>query len=112
MNNWAGTQIPQGYGEWNNIPNSEGNLDFGVLVLFACEAGMKWRIDNNIFVYTGAFFDCGLNDPIKDRRRDDMDYTNPRQITEVPLLKCSNKVNLMVVGVKVRFAFTRSQRPW
>ena len=109
IGNWAATQLFEGYGEWNNIPNGDGKLDFGFLVLFACEAGVKWRIDKNIYVYTGAFFDCGLYDPNKDKRQDNIDYSDPRLITAAPLLKSSEKVNLMVVGVKLRLALTRRQ---
>ena len=112
LNNWAATQYFAGLGKFDKIPNGSGNLDFGVMVLFSCEAGVKWRIDNNIFVYTGAFFDCALHDPFKDSRRDDIDYSLPLEIKEIPLLKCADKVNLMVVGIKVRFAFSRNQRPY
>jgi hypothetical protein len=111
--NWAATQLfsePE-FGEYhfNGAPVA-GKLDFGVMVLFACEAGVKWRIDNNIFVYTGAFFDCALNDPIRDSRQPYELFTKRKQFDNLTLLNFSNRTNLMVAGIKVRFAFSRNQR--
>ena len=108
---WAGTQIHQGYGDFSGIDNS-GKLDLGVLVLFTCELGVKWYIDKNLFVYTGAFFDCGLYDSTikdKDNRQPYETFTSPEQLAELKLLKFSDKINLMVAGIKIRFAFSRRQ---
>ena len=110
LNNWASTQAFEGgFGRFPGA-TTEGKLDFGVLVLFAAETGVKWRIDNNLFVYTGIFFDCGLNDPMKDKRQPLDNLTNKEQLYDLTLLKFSDKTNLMVVGVKLRLAFTRAQR--
>lgn len=111
LDNWAGTQ--EGFeGGFGRFPgnNTSGKLDFGVLVLFAAETGVKWRIDNNIFVYTGVFFDCGLNDPMKDGRQPHGNITNREHLYDLTLLEFSDKINLMVVGIKLRLAFTRYQR--
>ena len=110
FNNWAATQKFAGFGGFDEGYSSSGKLDFGVLVLFACETGVKWRIDNNLFVYTGVFFDCGLNDPIKDQRQPYENFNSEHQLADLTLLRFADKINLMVVGIKVRFAFTRPQR--
>jgi hypothetical protein len=104
-----GTQIFAGLGGFNGGGTS-GNLDFGLLVNLAFEAGVKWRIDNNIFVYTGIFFDCALNDPIKDSRQPYEKYSSEEDFRDLTLMKFSQRANLMVVGVKLRFAFTKNQR--
>jgi hypothetical protein len=110
FNNWAATQkfAEYGFGPFEGN-NAAGKLDFGVMVLFACEAGVKWRIDNNIFVYTGAFFDCGLNDPVKNSRQPQENFTSQQQLSDLTLLRFSDKINLMMVGIKLRMAFTRRQ---
>jgi len=110
--NWAGTQKFVGFGSFNGS-SSVGKLDFGVLVSLALEAGVKWRIDKNIFVYTGAFFDCGLYDPFKkDSRQDYKKFIQQEDLKDLPLLRFSDRVNLMVVGIKVRFAFSKQQSPY
>jgi len=115
--NWAATQMFVGLGHFegqNGAPmiSSSGKLDFGVMAMFALETGVKWRVDNNIFVYTGVFFDCGLNDPIRDKRQpyEDLDYTSNNRLENFSVMNFSERVNLMVVGVKVRVAFSRRQR--
>jgi hypothetical protein len=109
--NWQATQTFAGLGYYDGI-NTEGKLDFGVMVLFACETGVKWRIDNNIFVYTGVFFDCALNDPTKEKRQPYGNFTAPEYLPDLTLLKFSERVNFMAVGIKLRFAFTKQQRPY
>jgi len=109
MHNWAETQTFAKLGKFQGTNNS-GKLDFGVLVMLALETGVKWRIDNNHFIYTGVFFDCGLNNPTKDNRRDYTEITSPNQLPDLGLLKFSDRLNAMAVGVKVRFAFTKRQR--
>jgi hypothetical protein len=109
--NWAATQKFAGLGLLDGGMNT-GKLDFGVMVLFTCEAGVKWRVDNNIFVYTGAFFDCALNDPMKENRKLRENYTTSEKLKGLSLIKVSERVNLMTVGIKVRIAFVKSQRPY
>jgi hypothetical protein len=115
MDNWAKTQQFRGFGnfEGNAV---KGNLDFGVLATFSIEMGVKWRIENNMFIYTGAFFDCGLNDPIKDSRKTFGNFTDGldavKLLEEVTILKYSERANLMSVGIKIHFAFSRKTRPF
>jgi len=115
LDNWADTQPFMGFGtfEGNTV---KGSLDFGVMATLSVELGVKWRIENNMFFYTGVFFDCGLNDPIKDSRKSYGDFKNGldavRLRDEVPVLKYANRANLMMVGIKLHFAFSRQQRPF
>jgi len=115
MNNWAGTQEFKGFGTFDGN-TVKGKLDFAVMATFSLEAGVKWRIENNMFFYTGVFFDCGLNDPIKDSRKSYGDFKSALDAAkfrdEVPVLKYANRANLMTVGVKLHFAFSRQQRPY
>jgi hypothetical protein len=112
LDNWAKTQRFAGFGNFKIANEADGKLDFGVMAMFAFETGVKWRIDNNLFLYTGAFFDCALNDPIKDGRQPSENFIMPEQLSNLSIVRFSKRVNIMVVGVKLRFAFTRPQRPY
>jgi len=112
---WLDTPPFKGFGTFKGNA-VKGNFDFGVLATFSLEAGVKWRIENNMFIYTGVFFDCGLNDPIKDSRKSYGDFNDGLDavnlLEEVTILKYSERANLMSVGIKVHFAFSRKQRPF
>jgi len=119
--NWVGTQRFAGFGTANCKNSGSGSLDFDVMAMLALEAGMKWRIDDAVYLYTGIYFDYGLNDPAKDARKsmEDYDtYTKMRStfgdidIKDVPPLSVSDRVNLMTVGVKLRIAFIRNSSPY
>jgi len=113
--NWQGTQTFVGLGGFNGN-GTTGKSDVGVLINLALETGVKWRIDNNIYVYTGVFFDCGLYDQINSDKEGNRQayekFTTKDDFNDLTLLKFSKRANLMVVGVKVRFAFTKNQRPF
>jgi len=112
----AGTQTFARLGRFDNNKegwSSEGDLGFGVMAALALETGVKWRIDKTTFLYTGIYFDCGLNDPNKDAR---VQYKNETKLpktdlSDLTLLKTENqqRTTLMVVGIKLQFAFTRNQ---
>ena len=104
--NWANTQNFAGLGHFKG---KNANGDFGYIhALFTFEAGMKWRIADNMFLYTGAYFDYGLNDPTKSIRTPiaDNNYIDPAN-TDYSLLEFSNQTNMMTVGVKVRLSFIK-----
>jgi hypothetical protein len=111
--NWAKTQKFKGFGSFEGTTNA-GNMNFGVMVMASLEVGVKWRVTSNFFIYTGGFFDCALNDPMKDNREPYQKYHDPLRgdLEHIPLLSFMEKANLMSVGVKLRFAFTRYQRPY
>ena len=115
LNNWADTQTFKGFGKFTGEV-CKGNFDFGLLATFSLEAGVKWRIENNMFIYTGVFFDCGLNDPIKESRKAYGNYKDgldaKKLLEDIPILKYSERANLMMVGIKIHMAFSRKARPW
>jgi len=105
-NNWAATQTFAGLGNFKGR-NANGNIGY-IHVLFSFEAGMKWRISDNMFLYTGPFLDFGLNDPTKNSRTliSDYDYINPTDL-DLSLMAFSSQTNMMTIGVKVRLAFIK-----
>ena len=105
MENGAGTQKFVGFGNFKGT-SSEGNFGF-VQALLALEAGMKWSISGDMFVYTGAYFDYGLNDPAKNNRQPTSDFTSQESLQDFTLLDFTEKAHLMTVGLKVSLAFIR-----
>ena len=49
-----------GFGEYEDI-KSKGTWDFNSALFLSAEAGMKWRLNDQFSLYTGAYFDYGLN---------------------------------------------------
>jgi len=97
-----------GLGIFNNDQKgyiTTGKLGVGMLALFTFEAGVKWRIREKLLFYTGTYFDCGMNDPIKKNRQSLNIYHDPVFLEELTLLSFANRINLMGVGIKLRLAF-------
>jgi len=106
LDNWADTQEFIGLGKHKG-KSSKG--DFGyVQALLAIEAGMKWRVSDNMYLYTGAYLDYGLNDPGKNSKTplDDYDYRFPKDM-QLELLGFADRTNLLVIGIKLRLAFIK-----
>ena len=106
LDNWANTQLFAGLGHFKG-KSADG--DFGYIhALFTFEAGMKWRIADNMFLYTGAYLDYGLNDPSQSIRTPiaDNNYIDPTNL-DYSLLEFSSQTNLMTFGVKVRLSFIK-----
>jgi hypothetical protein len=59
-----------------------------------------------MFLYTGMFFDYGLNDPTKKNRKSPSDYTDPT-INDMQLLQFSDRIHLFTFGIKLRLAFAK-----
>ena len=100
----------------------DGTLDLGVAVMLSLEAGYKWSIADNISLYTGAYFDYGLNNVDKSNKKTFVNYTieknNTADFTTNSVLASysdsknksttfTDKVNVMAVGIKVRVAMAK-----
>jgi hypothetical protein len=105
LDNKAETQRFAGFGHFKG-KSANWNFDFAVLTTFALEAGGKWQIADNLYLYTGLFFDYGLNDPTKKNRKPTTDYIDP-SLENFQLLKFSNRIHPLIFGLKVRLAFTK-----
>jgi len=106
FDNWANTQIFAGLSTFDGN-KVDGKFKLNMLVMFAFETGIKWRIGNTLFLYSGVYYDCGLNNPSKKIRKPFEYYIYEEHLTNFTLLKLSNKMNLMTVGIKFRLAFFR-----
>ena len=103
-----------GFGDNFAFDKTEGSLNYGVSVMLSLEAGVKWRINENIYVYTGAYFDYGLNNAAKNLERspfvnyaNNVDYDAVKFTANSILFPFQEKMNVMAVGVKVRVGFAR-----
>jgi len=117
LENWLEEQEFAGYGVSRR--NSDGKLKRGVTVDFALESGWKWYINKNFSVYTGLYFDCGLNNVSKNSKKSFVNYTsaNAGNFTTNSVLSSyrdnkeqsvfTDKVKMMAVGVKVRLAYCK-----
>ena len=115
LDNWAETQEFAGYGTFKGR-NSDGDVELGFNMMLALEGGVKWRISENLFIYTGLFFDYGLNNVSKGNYQKFVNYNkdNPKGFTTNSVLASysnsnpkelkmfTEKINLMAVGIKVR----------
>jgi len=119
--NWGETQEFMGFGTYADYSNDE-NVDFKISCLFSAEAGMKWGLTEKMSLYTGAYFDYGLNDIVKDGHK--RSFTRLVETTEgIKTLNNSilnssigysnntftqeltDKVIPLAIGLKVRLSF-------
>ena len=88
----------------------KNKFDLGVVVMLSLEGGATWRIDNNFTLYTGVYFDYGLNNLAKGNQKDFINYNleNPANFTTNSVLSSfTDKTKIMAIGIKVRLALTR-----
>ena len=102
----------QGLGSFNH-KDSDGKLKFGVSLMLALEGGVHWRINRNFSLYSGVYFDVGLNNSAKNKQKQfvEFDYRAAdiasRFTTNSVMSSFTDKVNIMAVGVKARLAYVK-----
>lgn len=100
------------------------DLNYKVAVMLSLETGMKWKVSPSMYLYTGVYFDYGLNDIRKgDKERQFLVYQSPdngvkaedfqlnsmlhSQYTQNGTTNpMTDKVIPMALGVKIRLAFS------
>jgi len=103
------SQTFAGFGEFKNY-TSKGSHDFGISVSLALEGGMKWSIGSNLLLYTGLYFDLGLNDVARNGNFHFVTYEAgvPANFSTNSVLSAfDEKVRFMAVGVKLRLALIK-----
>jgi len=87
--------------------NPKGDIDLGITVMLALEAGMRFRLTSDLTLYAGLYFDYGLNNSLKTDNNSFIDYVPPTinqsatVTTNSVLSEYTDKANVMAVGVKV-----------
>ncbi|MCL2511725.1 MAG: hypothetical protein FWF09_06710 [Bacteroidales bacterium] len=117
LDNWAKTQSFAGLSTFRGT-KADGSAGF-VQAMLTLEAGLKWRVANNMYLYTGVYCDYGLNDPAQSNRTQIGEYARDvyaqiaqsgqdiHQVPQLELLEFAERANLMVIGVKLRLALIR-----
>lgn len=100
--------------------NGKDDIDFNIAVMASAEIGMKWKLTDNLRLYTGVYADYGLNDVVKeDKNMTFLPYNNenPLEFHNNSILTSQythgwnaqsfvGKVKPMAVGLKVKLAFS------
>jgi hypothetical protein len=118
--NWGDTQEFMGFGTFSNYSYNE-DIDFNVACILSAEVGMKWKLAENMPLYTGAYVDYGMTDIVKggcNRSLLKLEETSEALVVQNNSIlnsslgyssntltqKLTNKVVPISVGLKVRLA--------
>ena len=116
--NWAETQTFAGYGSFRS-KGFGGDLDLGPSMMLALEASIRRKLNDNFSLYSGVYFDYGLNNISKGENKKFINYiaNNAGNFTTNSVLASyvddsnsttfTDKVNTMAVGIKLRLAFKK-----
>lgn len=107
----------KGFGTFSRA-GFEDDLDLKLACMVSLEAGMKWKLPNSLSLYTGAYFDYGLNDIKKDADKRLIGYDpaydesftvnsiiSSQYLKEGQSTNITDKVIPMSAGIKIRLAF-------
>jgi hypothetical protein len=97
-----------------SLPDINRDIDLGFSATLALETGVRFNLGDKIGLYTGVYFDYGLNNIQKINDKHPLEYdmnhlSESAATNEKPFLYHSvlntgfvNKVNLMSIGLKVK----------
>jgi hypothetical protein len=103
-----------------SLPDSKQDLDLGFSAALALEAGLRFTLTDKIGLYTGLYFDYGLNSIQKVNDKHSLEYdlnhlSEYDRVNERPFLYHSvlntglvDKVNLLSIGLKVKISLLRN----
>ena len=106
--NWAKTQEFAGCGRFKK--DFDGSLELGLSVLLSLEGGMKFRLADKLSLFTGVYFDYGLNNSFKGSPEGFIKYDpeNPSKFSANSVLSLdAEKVRIMSVGLKLRLTLEK-----
>jgi hypothetical protein len=88
------------------ISKQKTDIDLGVATILSLEAGLRFSLSDKLGLYTGLFFDYGLNNIRKSKNKHVVEY-HPVQFRYNTVLNTEmvDKINLTSVGIKVKIAF-------
>lgn len=95
-----------GFSTYNN-QDLNGDLNLKLSVALSLEAGYEWPLRENLRLYSGVYFDYGLNNISSEKNSHVVSY-NPADMPSPKLSSAttvSDKVNIMAAGVMLRLAF-------
>jgi len=93
------------------ISMMKSDVDLGFSTMLSLEAGLRFSLSEKTGLYTGLFFDYGLNSIQKSNDKHVVEYqpSAPSLFKNNSILNTGmvDKINLMSVGIKVKIAFGR-----
>lgn len=119
LDNWLETQEFMGFGTFTGVKD-KNKLSFKPSVMLSLEAGLKWKLPKISWLYTGVYFDYGLNNISKGDKTNDFLWINvsdPSKFKTRSVLESSyttengqkvifaDRVVPMTVGIKLTFNF-------
>jgi hypothetical protein len=102
--------LPQ-HGFVSNVefPTVKKDLELGFSAALALETGIRFTLSDKIFLYTGVYFDYGLNNiqKINDKHLLEYDASNETTYKYNSILNTNSidKINLLSAGLKLRISF-------
>ena len=106
--NWAATQLFAGLGDFDGKAY-DGKLNLTPSFMLAFEAGLKWRLNNYLLLYAGAYLDFGLNNTVRNNRMSVRNFIVVDHLTDFTMMSFNNRTNIMAAGVRLRLAFFRDR---
>lgn len=112
------TQEFMGFGTFTDR-NISDDIKFKMAFILSAELGMKWKLKEGLYLYTGAYIDYGLNDILnetKNKRFIEYNAVSPRDFILNGALASQysndnkteafiDKITPMAAGIKIRLAF-------
>ncbi len=103
--------LPQ-YGLGKFDKSSKGDLDLDLVYFVSLETGVKWGLCKKNSLYTGVYFDYGLNNIQKISEKDFVEYTGNTDIKTNSAIQSNvngtnlvDKISPLALGIKVKYAF-------
>lgn len=104
--NWMDQELQsQGFGTF--VRDTKGKLKYGVSAMLSLEGGVKIRLRRKLSIYSGVYFDYGLNNIAKNNKDVFINFNSkdPEHFKINSVLTANtDKVKVMAFGVKVRVA--------
>ena len=108
MDNWGATQKFAGLGQFEGL-HAKGNIELPMWWRLSLETGFKWRFNDKYVLYTSLFCDIGINNTVQNEREPFRNQIAVEHITNFVLLEFPDKVNIVITGIKIRFARSKIQ---
>jgi hypothetical protein len=107
---YGGPEVEQhGFVTNKQIPGDNRKIDLGFSASLALETGLRFSLTDNIGLYTGVYFDYGLNNiqKVNDKHLLEYYFADKSTFKHYSVLNTSftDKVNLMSIGLKIRIGF-------
>jgi hypothetical protein len=91
------------------LPSASKDIDLGFSIALALDAGARFSLTDRIGLYTGVYFDYGLNSiqKVNDKHLLEYDKDNETTFKRHSVLNTgfTDKVNMMSIWLKIRISF-------